>query len=259
MASTPAGGGSTYYNYKGSHSIVLLAAVCDAHYRFLLVDIGDSGRHSDGGVLSNSAFDQAFESNSLTIPPPRALPSSSTEASFVFVGDEAFPLRPNMMRPYPGRYLNEREAVFNYRLSRARRVIENSFGILAARWRIFRRPIIATPEHVEMFTKAAISLHNYLRTTESSVYCPAGFTDAEDGTGNVVEGMWRREVSGDQGLEEIGRVGGNRHSRSAAAVRECYRDYFCTSEGELAWQYILEEWTTHSRRLYSTGFFKSHK
>ena len=63
----------------------------------------------------------------------------------------------------------EPEMIYNYRLSRARRVIENTFGILAAGWRIFRRPMIADPDHVVAFTKAAIALHNFLRTTESSV------------------------------------------------------------------------------------------
>ena len=63
------------------------------------------GYHSDGGVFSNSAFGQAIESESLVIPPPRALAGTSTMVPFMFVGDEAFPLRPNLMRPYPGRYL----------------------------------------------------------------------------------------------------------------------------------------------------------
>ena len=41
------------------------------------------------------------------------------------------------------------------------------------------------------YVQAAIALHNYLRTTESTVYCPRGFTDGEDGIGNRIEGGWR--------------------------------------------------------------------
>ena len=62
------------------------------------------------------------------------------------------------------------------------------------------------------YTKVAIALHSFLRTTESSVYCLPGFIDGEDGAGNVITGIWRREnETGKGGLEPIGQVGGNRY------------------------------------------------
>lgn len=85
----------------------------------------------------------------------------------------------------------EDEAIFIYQLSRARQVKENTFGILASRWRIFRRPILAESERAVIYTKAGITLHNFLRTTESSSYCPPGFIDSEDGAGNVVHGSFQ--------------------------------------------------------------------
>ena len=193
------------------------------------MDVGDAGRHSDGGVFSNSAFGKALDTDTLCIPSPRSLPNmTQSPLPFVFVGDEAFPLKTNMLRPYPGKNLSEDLAIFNYRLSRARRIIENTFGILAARlfflpfyclfihhfinyfrWRIFRRPIIGHPDRVVTYTKAAIALHNYLRVTESSTYCPPGFVDGEDGAGNVVHGSWRDDTVSN-GLTCIGQVGGNR-------------------------------------------------
>ena len=63
--------GSAYYNYKNAHSIVLMA-VCDSQYCFTLVDIGDFGRHSDGGVFANSNFGKGVESNSIGLPNPQS-------------------------------------------------------------------------------------------------------------------------------------------------------------------------------------------
>lgn len=64
------------------------------------------------------------------------------------------------------------------------------------------------------FTKAAIALHNYLRTEESSVYCPPGFVDGEDGAGNVIDGNWRRDDEPVTDFEYLGPVGGNRYTKS---------------------------------------------
>ena len=50
------------------------------------------------------------------------------------------------MKPYGGKYLPEESLVYDYRVSKARRTIENAFRILSEKWRIFRRPIRASPE-----------------------------------------------------------------------------------------------------------------
>jgi hypothetical protein len=63
----PGKSGSLYYNYKGTHSLVLLA-VCDADYCITLLDIGASGRQSDGGVFKNSVFGQALAQDKLKVP-----------------------------------------------------------------------------------------------------------------------------------------------------------------------------------------------
>lgn len=69
----------------------------------------------------------------VNLPPPAPLPNdeSGEAIPYMFVGDEAFPLRPYLMRPFPGRSLdNDSRRIYNYRLSRARRVVENAFGKL---------------------------------------------------------------------------------------------------------------------------------
>ena len=79
-------------------------------------------------------------------------------------------------------------------------MIENTFGILAARWHLFRRPIIANPKRVILYVQASVALHNFLRTTQSSVYCPPGFIDVEDGSGNPIDGRLRQDDEANTGL-----------------------------------------------------------
>ena len=136
----------------------------------------------------------------------------------------------------PGRGLSEAQRVYNYRLSRARRVIENAFGILAARWRIFRRPIIAHPNKVVSYTKAAIVMQNDLRTTESQLYSHLRYIDGEDGGGNFIGGAWREEPS-PSGLEPQRNVGSNHYAMSASSIRYTFKDYFSSAAGEVSWQH----------------------
>ena len=75
----------------------MLHAIADAHYRFILFDFGTNGRVSDGGVLQNTEFFR-LEGNSLNIPRDKEVVNSSGKLSYVFVADDAFPLRIDMLK-----------------------------------------------------------------------------------------------------------------------------------------------------------------
>ncbi|XP_046472514.1 uncharacterized protein [Neodiprion pinetum] len=161
---SPVNSGSVFFNYKKTFSIVLMALV-DADYRFIAIDVGAYGKNSDGGIFANCAFGKAIDDGRLNVPPAKPLPGTNVPVPHVIVGDEAFPLKKNIMRPYPGSQLKDDEAkrIFNYRLSRARRISENAFGILSQKFRIYQRRIKMKPEHVDNVVLATCCLHNFLR------------------------------------------------------------------------------------------------
>ena len=95
---------------------VSLMAVVNSNYEFLMVDIGDSGRQSDGGIFSAIKLGYAMDDIILSLPEPRRLDGSDKAFPYVFVGDEAFPLKPYLVKPYPRLSLREKERVANYRI-----------------------------------------------------------------------------------------------------------------------------------------------
>lgn len=166
----PKHSGSTYINYKGFFSVVLMALV-DADYQLLYVDVGAQGRISDGGVFSNCSLFSAMETGALKIPGPRPLPlDNELVLPFYIVGDDAFPLRTDLMKPFSKRNLTDEERVANYRLSRARRVSENAFGIMANVFRVLHTPICLSPKKVEKVVLAICALHNFLRQRARQTY-----------------------------------------------------------------------------------------
>lgn len=140
-------------------------AIADAHYRFIAVDIGALGRSSDGGVFKESKIGKSFETGNLQVPPPEAVSPDRPILPYVLVADEAFALSSYMIRPYPrSGNLNCTKKIFNYRLSTARRVVESAFGILCARWRIYRKEIAGSVNLVRNIVQATTCLHNWLIT-----------------------------------------------------------------------------------------------
>ena len=236
----PLNSGSLYYNYKGYFSSILMA-ICDARYVFTLVDIGSYGSNNDSGVFRNSVMGKAFFNGEMNLPVPEIIVESPSlgNVPYYIVGDEAFPLQPWLLRPFPGQGIPEDQVIFNYRLSRARRVIENAFGILAARWRIFLKPIQSSTETTDLIVKAAICLHNFLRQTNSAGYCPVGFVDSCDNTGKIKEGEWRRLVNSEGGmlLNDIPAVRGSRPLNAAVEVRDLVKSYVNSMEGSVPWQW----------------------
>jgi hypothetical protein len=103
-------------------------------YRFLYVDVGCQGRISDGGVFHHTTLHEAIEDGQAHLPPDAPYPNDNVDCPFAIVADEAFPLRSYIMKPYPMRNLTMPQRIYNYRLSRARRIVENAFGILANRF-----------------------------------------------------------------------------------------------------------------------------
>ncbi|CAG7822201.1 unnamed protein product, partial [Allacma fusca] len=172
-----------------------MLAVCDANYNFTYANVGAVGSESDGGIFRRSKFGEKMMTNNLPLPAASLLPNSNISAPYVFVGDEAFPLLPNLLRPYPGDNLTLPQRVFNYRLSRARRIIENSFGILIARWRLLLNTVYLTDENAKWAILCCVCLHNWIRSKQQLriMYLPPGFVDSEDPASHaILPGSWRR-------------------------------------------------------------------
>ena len=129
MIEAPDKSSTLYHNYKGTFSFVFLT-VCHVKYNFTLADVGQYGSNNDSGVLEQSKISSAFENNTLNLAESEVLPGTNLDIPYFLVGDEIFPLKPWLLGPYPGRLLQLLEMIYNYRHLRARRAIENAFGIL---------------------------------------------------------------------------------------------------------------------------------
>ena len=226
----PANSGSEYFDYKTHHSIIMLALV-DANYKFLFVDVGAQGRASDAGVWAKSNLKEYLEEKRLQVPDDSFLPFSNIKSPYMIVGDDAFPLKTYLMKPYPGQNISPDQRIFNYRLSRARRVSENAFGILASKFRVFAAPIISNPENIKKIIFASVALHNYLRVNCKTYIAPEQLQREDMHQSTIIPGEWEQAPCGFTRLQGIARG----HSNDAKKVRDTLKDYF-VGTGQVPWQ-----------------------
>lgn len=190
----------------------------DAKYNFIYVDVGVNGRVSDGGVFRQSSLAKALAQNSLNIPEDKCLPQRQMLVPHVILADGAFPLSDHILKPYPFRDMTDDQRIFNYRLSRGRRVVENAFGILANRFRVFLTTINLSADKVQCITLACCTLHNFLRAENPSYL----YEDEIDNTYVFKFGLSQQM--------------GNRAKQACVSVRDEFKNYFC-NEGSVPWQH----------------------
>ena len=222
-------GGSFYYNYKNTHSIILMA-IAGRDYECLYADVGS-------GIWNNCALLQRILNGTVELPADGML-QNGENVPYAFLGDDAFALKEFLMKPFPQQGLNEERRIYNYRHSRARRISENLFGILANRWRIFFSIINLEPEYVEDFILTSLTLHNMLIKSPNSanVYRPHSFVDAILEDGEIAEGEWRAKTPTEPlYFLEVPRRGHN-VSLNAKAIRETFMDY-SVNDGAVDWQW----------------------
>ena len=125
-------------------SIVLLAVV-DADYKFRYIDVGGRGGSSDSGIFLTTTLRDMAVNEELNFPQSSPIVPGGRDIPYFFLGDDAFALKRWLLKPYSARNLTHDQRIYNYRISRARRVVENAFGILAARFRILLTTIPMEP------------------------------------------------------------------------------------------------------------------
>lgn len=205
--------------------------ISDANYKFIHVNVGAFGSEGDSGVFASSNIGQKIYNDQLPLPDDSTI--GGYKIPYVFITDDAFPLQNRIMKPFvPSKHksLTREERIFNYRLSRARRCIENSFGILSRKWLCLSRTLTQKPERVSKIVLTCCVLHNIL--INSNTYCPSGYADYFDNNGELVEGEWRKSYN--QMIPLQGSSG--RTSDKAKQIRNILKNYVNSIAGSVAWQ-----------------------
>ena len=226
----PGSSGSLYHNYKGFFSIVLMRLV-DADYNFLWIDVGGNRYMSDAMIYNDSELIDCISDGSIGFPAPAPLPHDDQDTPYFLLGDDAFGLRTYMMKPFAARNLTKEQRIYNYRITRGRRIVENAYGILAQRWQVLLGTMQQNSETARLIVQACVCLHNLMQmrfpTLQNTVL------DHEDLNHDIVPGSWRNGAN----MVDVERARcSNKDSTAAKKQREYLKLYFNSPAGSVPWQ-----------------------
>lgn len=152
--------GFRYHCYKKFYALTLLAT-CNAALEFTFIDARQPGCVGDAAAFNNSKLFKEIDAGLFSRPSLlRRLPSGAVIGPYI-VADSAFALHPNVMKCFDEPAYGTPEFLFNYAVIRARRVIENAFGMLQARWQVLRRAYTRKPDWHESVIIVCCLLHNF--------------------------------------------------------------------------------------------------
>lgn len=155
---------------------------------------------------------------------------------YVFVADNAFPLHPNIIKPFPGDHpQGSMQRNFNRKLSSVRIVVENAFGVMSARFRVLRKPIALQPSEASRVVMTCVLLHNFLRKSSNSrsIYTPSGYTDTVVNGGITNPGTWRKDFGEGEGAFKPMKNIARRSSLTAIQIRNKFAEHFMTTNNNL--------------------------
>ena len=230
----PRNSGSDFYNYKGFFSIILLAVVT-SDYKFMWIDVSGKGSYSDAQIYNRCDFKLGLERNDIMgFPAPTPVPGDNENMPHFLLGDDAFALRTYLMKPFGNRQMTRKQRIYNYRLSRARRVVENSFGILANRFQVLLTTMLHDAPTVRLVVTACVILHNLMRTRYPRMQ--NRLMDIERPDGVMIPGAWRvgrnLEDCRADGIQAPNRDG----SRVPKAQRNLLMEWCNSPAGSVPWQ-----------------------
>ncbi|XP_069776767.1 uncharacterized protein [Narcine bancroftii] len=172
---------------------------------------------------SDCSLFKALYEGQANLPPPEPFPGGDQDVPYILVGNDAFALRTWM--PSSKHQMTHAERIFNYRLFRSRLIVENSFGILANRFRCFHSMMMMRPQSIEKVVLAACTLHNMMTDIRLSA-------DREDPhTHEVAPGEWRQHTNQLEGMQRRGS-----NMPSVAKNQREYLTQYYSGVGAVPWQ-----------------------
>ena len=126
--------------------------------------MGAIGSSSDAQIFNHSKLKGRIESGTLGLPPREPLGPGGPDLHYFLLGNDAIALIPWLVKPYSRQQLTREERIANYRISRDRKVVENSYGILVQRFRVLLTTMEQKPNVVRDIVLTCVVLHNMLRS-----------------------------------------------------------------------------------------------